>query len=149
MVASQRQLATEDRFNRPEFGVSSVVAGRGRLVLTDLDFIDDADDVLAGVSVGVAHHHQQGWLGPNETCLFFQFPHRSVNRVFTLVNKTTGQGPRAFHRRVFSLNQEDGVTPSDSGVSSQCGVEPAVALVTGRHIIHRSGDRVPGRFEWP
>ena len=90
MVASQRQLATEDRFNRPEFGVSSVVAGRGRLVLSDLDFIDDANDVLAGVSARVAHHHQQGWLCSDETRFFFQFPHRGVNRVFTLVNKTAG-----------------------------------------------------------
>ena len=149
MVARQRQLAAEHRFNRPEFGVGSVVAGRGRLVLADLDFIDNAHDVLAGVSVGVAHHHQQGWLGPNETRFLLKFPHRGVNWVFTLVNKTAGQGPRTLHRRVFSLNQEDGVTPSDSGVSSQGGVEPAVAFVTGRHITHRSGDRVPGRFGWP
>ena len=149
MVARQRQLAAEDRFNRPEFGVGSVVAGRGRLVLADLDFIDDADDVLAGVSLGVAHHHQQGWLCSDEARFFLKFPHRSVNRVFTLVNKTAGQRPCAFHRRVFSLNEQDGVTPSDSGVRSQCGVEPAVAFVAGWHITHRSGDRVPGRFGWP
>jgi len=149
VVARQRQFAAEHRLDGPESCVGGVIAGRGRLVVTDMNLVDDTDDVLAGVSVGVAHHHQQGWLGPNETRLFFQFPHRGVNRVFTLVNETAGQGPRALHRRVFSLNQQDGVAPSDSGVRSQCGVEPAVAFVTGRHIIHRSGDRVPGRFGWP
>ena len=148
VVARQRQLAAEHRLNGPELGVRSVIAGRGRLVVADLDFIDDADDVLAWVPVGVAHHHQQGWFGPDETRFLLEFAHRSVNRVFALVNKTTGQRPRTLHGRVFSLNQQDGLTPPDGGVSSQCRVEPAVACVAGRHLTHRSGDRVPGRFEW-
>lgn len=149
VVARQRYLAAEHRLNGPELGVGSVVAGRGRLVVADLNFVDDADDVFAGVSLRVAHHHQQGWLGADKAGLFFEFPHRCVNRVFTLVNKTAGQGPSALHGRVFSLNQQHGVTPPDGGVCSQRRVEPAVAFVAGCHVTHRSGDRVPGRFEWP
>ena len=149
MVARQRQLAAEHRFNGPEFGVSSVVAGRGRLVLADLDFINDAHDVLAGVSVGVTHHHQQGWLGSDEARFLLKFPHRGVNGVFTLVYKTAGQRPRTLHRRVFSLDEQDGVAPSDGGVCSQRRVQPAVAFVARHHVIHRSGDRVPDRSEWP
>ena len=149
VVARQRQRAAEHGLDGPKLGVSSVVAGRGRLLLADLDFIDDADDVLPRVSVGVAHHHQQGGIGPNEARFFLKFPYGCMNGVFTLVNKTTGQGPSALHGRVFSLNQQHGVTPSDSGVRSQSRVEPAVAFVAGRHVTHRSGDHVPGRFEWP
>ena len=63
MVARQRQLPAEHGLDGPELGVSSVVAGRGRLVVTDLDFVDDTDDVFARVSGRVAHDHEQARLG--------------------------------------------------------------------------------------
>ena len=149
MVARQRQLAAEHGLDGPELGVGSVVAGRGRLVVADLNLVDDADDVFSRVSVGVAHHHQQGWLGADEAGFLLEFPYGCMKGVFTLVNKTTWKRPSALHWGVFSLNQQDGVPPPDSGVCSQRRVEPAVAFVAGRHLTHRSGAHVPGRFEWP
>ena len=148
VVARQRQFTAKHGVNGPELGVGSVVTGRGRLVAADLNLVNDADGVLAWVPVGVAHHHEQGWLGTDEACFLLKLPHRSVNRVFTLVHKTTGQRPRSLHRWVFTLDEQNGVAPSDGSVSGQCRVEPAVAFVAGRHVIHRTGDRVPGRFEW-
>jgi hypothetical protein len=72
-----------------------------------------------------------------------------MNGVFTLVDKTAGQRPGTFHRGVFSLDEQDGVAPSDGGVSRKSGVQPAVAFVARWHVTHRSGDRVPDRSEWP
>ena len=148
MVARQRQFTAEHGVNGPELGVGRVVTGCGVLVVADLNLVDDADDVLAGVSGGVAHDHEQGWLRTDEACFLLKLPHRGVNRVFTLVHKATGQRPRSLHRWVFSLDEQNGVTPSDGSVSGQCRVEPAVAFVAGRHVIHRTGDHVPGRSEW-
>ena len=149
MVTRQRQLPAEHGFDGPELGVSSVVAGRGRLAVTDLNFVNDADDVFAGVPLRVAHHHQQGRLGSDQARLFLKFPYGCMNGVLTLVDKTTGQRPGTFHRGVFSLDEQDGVAPSDGGVSRKSGVQPAVAFVARHHVTHRSGDRVPDRSEWP
>ena len=146
MVARKGEFAAEHGVNGPKLGVGSVIPGRGRLVVADLNFVDDADDVLAGVALRVAHDHQQAGVGALEARLLFQLSNGSKNRVFALVNKSARQRPRALHGRVFSLNQQHALAAADRCVSSQCGVEPAVAFVAGGHLTHRSDVLGPGRF---
>ena len=47
--------------------IGGVVAGRRLLrFIHHVDLVDDADDVLSLVALGVAHHHQQARVAPTD-----------------------------------------------------------------------------------
>lgn len=148
VVACENKFTAEHRLNRPKLGVGCVITCRRALIFTDLNLVDNADDMLARVPIRVAHDHQQLGVGSFQAGFFVEFANRCVEGVLSLVNKTAGKRPRPFHRRVFSLNQKDAIVAAHGCVSGQGRIEPTVAFVARGHVTHRSVVRVPDTCGW-
>ena len=133
MVTSKFEGPVKNGFNGPKLGVGRIVASLRLLVIGHLDGVDDGNDVLARVTVGVASDHQQGRVGARQTGFFPQFTQGCVLGVFSGINKASWEGPRTGHWRVFPLDQEHTFAPANGGISGQGRVEPALASVACWH----------------
>ena len=149
MVACENEVTAEHRLNRPKLGVSSVITCCGTLVFAHLNLVDDADDMLARVPIRVAHDHQQLGVGSFKAGFFVEFANRRMEGVFSLVHKTAGKRPCAFHGRVLSLDEKDAIAAANGCVGGQGRIEPTVAFVARGHVTHRSVVRAPDTCGWP